>query len=137
MLQSNPAVLRQHPRLTRPRSISQTDTATRRQDERLVSPVPIAVGIQLICWAIGHSLGAPTRASIWIGCFASAAVCIMREITQREYQWIEKFGDGHRAKCRAAGGLAIWQWNAHSVAETAVAILSSLVLAGFVSYFLS
>lgn len=61
----------------------------------------------------------------------------MREITQREYQWIEKFGGGHRANMPGWAGLEIWQWNAHSVAETAVAILSSLILAGFVSYFLS
>lgn len=59
--------------------------------------VPIAVGIQLMCWGIGHLLGAPARASVWIGCFAGTAVCVMREITQREYQWIEQFGHGRRA----------------------------------------
>lgn len=53
----------------------------------------------------------------------------MREITQREYQWIEKFGDGHRANMPGYAGLEIWQWNAHSLSETATAIVASCIVA--------
>jgi hypothetical protein len=95
--------------------------------------VPVALGIQLACWAIGHALGAPNRASIWIGCFAASAVCIMREITQREYQWIEAFGGGRRANMPGYAGLEVWQWNAHSISETIMAIAASLILAVIVT----
>ena len=96
--------------------------------------VPVSLGIQLACWAIGHWLGAPTRASVWMGCFAGAAVCIMREITQREYQWIQQFGGGHRANMPGYAGLEVWQWNSHSQSETAVAIAASVVVAAIVTW---
>jgi hypothetical protein len=95
--------------------------------------IPVAIGVQLACWAIGRRLGAPTRASVWIGCFAGAAVCIMREITQREYQWIEQYGGGHRANMPGYAGLEVWQWNSHSISETIVAIAASVLLATFIS----
>lgn len=95
--------------------------------------VPIALGIQLVSWAIGYALGAPNRASIWIGCFAAAAVCIMREVTQREYQWIDRFGGGHRANMPGYVGLEVWRWNAHSIVETVMAIAASLIVAVVVS----
>jgi hypothetical protein len=95
--------------------------------------VPIAIGIELVCWAIGRLLGGSTRASIWTGCFAGAAVCIMREITQREYQWIETFGAGHRANMPGWAGLEVWQWNAHSISETVVAIAAAMIVAALVA----
>jgi hypothetical protein len=95
--------------------------------------VPVSIGIQLACWALGRALGAPTRASVWIGCFAGAAVCIMREITQREYQWIEAFGHGKRANMPGYAGLEVWQWNAHSISETITAIAASIFLAAIVT----
>ncbi|WP_010161857.1 hypothetical protein [Sphingomonas sp. PAMC 26617] len=95
--------------------------------------VPVSIGVQLACWAIGRALGAPTRASVWIGAFAGSAVCVMREITQREYQWIEQFGAGRRANMPGYAGLEVWQWNTHSLAETAVAIAASVVLAAAVT----
>jgi len=91
--------------------------------------IPVSVGVQLACWAIGWRLGAPARASVWIGCFAGAAVCIMREITQREYQWIERFGGGHRATMPGYAGLEVWQWNSHSISETVLAIVASILVA--------
>ena len=91
--------------------------------------VPVALGIQLSCWAIGRVLKVSNKGSIWIGCFAGAAVCVMREITQREYQWIEKYGGGLRANMPGYAGLEVWQWNAHSLSETIVAIAASLILA--------
>lgn len=96
--------------------------------------VPVSLGIQLVCWAIGRGLGAPTRASVWMGCFAGAAVCIMREITQREYQWIEQFGGGLRANMPGYAGLEVWQWNSHSLSETVVAITASVVVAAIVTW---
>lgn len=95
--------------------------------------VPVAIAIQLACWGIGHMLGAPTRASIWIGAFAGSAVCVMREITQREYQWIEQFGGGHRANMPGYAGLEVWQWNSHSLTETAWAVLATVLVAAIVS----
>lgn len=95
--------------------------------------VPIAIGVQLICWAIGHFLGASARASIWIGCFAGIAVCVMREITQREYQWIEQFGHGRRANMPGYAGLEVWQWNSHSLLETIVAALACVAVAVIVT----
>ncbi|WCM25693.1 hypothetical protein NDN01_16810 [Sphingomonas sp. QA11] len=95
----------------------------------MLAHVPISIGIQLACWGIGRLFRAPTRASVWIGCFAGAAVCIMREITQREYQWIEQFGDGRRANMPGYVGLEIWDWNTHSISETVVAVLASVALA--------
>lgn len=95
----------------------------------MLAHVPISIGIQLACWGIGHLFRAPARASIWIGCFAGAAVCVMREITQREYQWIEQFGGGRRANMPAFAGLEVWEWNSHSISETIVAIAASVTLA--------
>lgn len=92
--------------------------------------IPISLGIQLACWGLGRVLGAHTRASIWIGCFAGSAVCIMREITQREYQWIELYGHGRRANMPGYVGLKFWEWNSHSIAEIATALLASMLLAG-------
>ena len=98
--------------------------------------VPVALGIQLVCWAIGSRLGASNKAAIWIGCFAAAAVCVMREITQREYQWIERFGGGLRANMPGYAGLEVWEWNAHSISETVVAIFAAVVVAALVSRFI-
>ena len=95
--------------------------------------VPIALGVQLACWAIGRWLNAPTRAGVWVGCFAGSAVCIMREITQREYQWIEAYGHGLRANMPGYAGLMVWEWNRHSIEETVVAIAASVIVAAAVS----
>jgi len=86
--------------------------------------VPVALGIQLICWAIGSALKVSNKGSIWTGCFAAAAVCNMREITQRAYQWIETFGGGYRANMPGYAGLEVWQWNEHAISETVVAIVA-------------
>eukprot|EP01037_Dinobryon_pediforme_P022611 gene22611-23822_t len=59
----------------------------------------------------------------------------MREITQREYQWIEQFGGGHRANMPGYAGLEVWDWNAHSLSETAVAIAGSVLVALVVSHY--
>jgi hypothetical protein len=99
----------------------------------MLAHVPVAIGVQLLCWVIARALGAPTRASVWTGCFAGSAVCIMREITQREYQWIEQFGAGRRANMPGYAGLEVWQWNSHSLTETAVAIAASVALAAAVT----
>ena len=91
--------------------------------------IPIAIGVQCACWLIGHLLGAPTKASIWIGCFAGSAVCVMREITQREYQWIEAFGHGLRRNMAGYEGMKFWEWNQHSILETVAAIGAAMLVA--------
>lgn len=95
--------------------------------------VPIAIGVQCACWLIGYLLGAPTRAAIWTGCFAGSAVCIMREITQREYQWIEAYGDGLRRNMAGYEGMKFWEWNEHSIVETLIAIAASAIIAAIVT----
>jgi hypothetical protein len=99
----------------------------------MLAHIPIAIGIQLACWLIGRRLGAPTRAGIWIGCSAGSAVCIMREITQQEYRWIEAYGHGLRANMPGYEGLKFWDWNAHSIQETVVAIGAATIVAAVVS----
>jgi len=59
----------------------------------------------------------------------------MREITRREYQWIEQFGAGRRANLPGYAGLEVWEWNAHSLSETAVAIAGSVLVALVVSHY--
>ncbi len=66
---------------------------------------------------------------MWIGAFAGSAVCVMREITQREYQWIEAFGHGRRANMPGYVGLEVWEWNLHSLEETAAAVLAVVMVA--------
>jgi hypothetical protein len=95
----------------------------------LFAHVPISIGIQIACWLIGRGFGVSRRAGLWIGAFAGSAVCIMREITQREYQWIEAFGHGLRANMPGYVGLEVWQWNRHSLEETAMAILAAVLVA--------
>ena len=97
--------------------------------------IPVAIGVQILCWLIGRVLGAPSRAALWIGAFAGSAVCVMREITQREYQWIEAFGHGLRRNMPGYVGLEVWEWNRHSLEETAAAILAVVIVAGVASAF--
>ncbi|HEY0269621.1 MAG TPA: hypothetical protein VGC10_01360 [Sphingomonas sp.] len=96
--------------------------------------IPIAIAVQLICWAIGHALAAPRRASLWIGCWAGSAVCVMREVTQAEYRWIDAYGHGLRANMPPLAGWAVWQWNRHSIDETWVAILASAAFAAALTW---
>lgn len=91
--------------------------------------IPISVGVQLAGWGIGRALGVPTRAGLWLGAFAGSAVCVMREITQHEYRWIEAFGQGRRANMGGYEGLKFWDWNRHSIEETLVAIAAVVVIA--------
>ena len=100
----------------------------------MLAHVPVALGIQLACWLIGRPLGTTARQSVWLGCFAAAAVCIMREITQREYQWIERYGGGLRRNMPWDAGLRFWEWNSHSIGETVVAIGCSVAVAIAVSW---
>lgn len=95
--------------------------------------VPIAIAVQCITWWIAARLGARARPSIWAGWFAGSAVCVMREITQREYQWIEAFGQGRRINMPWYAGMKVWEWNSHSIEETIAAIVAATFLAMLVS----
>lgn len=91
--------------------------------------VPIAIGVQLASWGIGRAMRVPTRAGLWLGAFAGSAVCVMREITQHEYRWIEAFGDGRRANMSGYEGLKFWDWNRHSIEETVLAVAAVAAVA--------
>jgi hypothetical protein len=94
----------------------------------LLVHLPIALVVMIASWLLGHRLGVANAPAIWMGWFAGAAVCIMREITQQEYRWIAAFGQGQRANMSMLEGLKFWDWNAHSLAETLGAVgLSALV----------
>ncbi len=91
--------------------------------------IPIAIGVQIVCWLIARLFGADMRTGLWVGAFAGSAVCVMREVTQREYQWIEAFGHGHRSNMPSFAGLEVWEWNQHSLLETAAAIGAVVIVA--------
>lgn len=91
--------------------------------------LPIALLVMLTGWLLGRRLGVASAPAIWLGWFAGAAVCIMREITQHEYRWIETTGQGLRARMPALEGLKFWEWNSHSLLETAGALGLSALLA--------
>lgn len=89
---------------------------------------PIALLVMIASWLLGRSLGVANRPAIGTGWFAGACVCIMREVTQHEYRWIEAVGQGRRANMPALEGLKFWDWNMHSQLETLAALgLSALV----------
>jgi hypothetical protein len=58
----------------------------------------------------------------------------MREITQREYQWIELYGRGRRANMPDLAGLRVWEWNRRSIEGTVVAIIASTLPALAISW---
>lgn len=90
--------------------------------------VPIALIVMAASWVLGRRLGVASAPAIWTGWFAGAAACVMREVTQAEYRWIEAVGQGKRANMPALEGLKFWEWNAHSLIETLGALgLSALV----------
>lgn len=91
--------------------------------------VPIALVVMFLGWAFGRALGARRRAAIWLGWFAAASTCVMREITQQEYRWIEAHGHGRRANMPVLEGLKFWEWNAHSQWETLMALAISALVA--------
>jgi hypothetical protein len=82
--------------------------------------VPIALGIMALTWLIG--------ANVWAAAFAGISACVMREVTQAEYQWIESHG-GLRAAMPGFEGLKFWRWNTHSKLETLYALVAAIVVA--------
>ena len=69
----------------------------------MISHILLAVLIQSIFARISRS---------WmVGAGAAAAWTISREITQAEYRWIERFGDGLRANMPWWGGLDLRVWD--------------------------
>lgn len=94
--------------------------------------VPWALGLQLAGWAIARRFGASHRAGAWLGAFAGAVMCVTREVTQREYQWIEAYGGGLRRNMPDLAGFRVWEWTAHSLAETAAGIAAVAVAATIV-----
>jgi hypothetical protein len=89
---------------------------------------PIALVVMLAGWLLGRRLGVATAPAIWLGWFAGACSCTMREVTQHEYRWIEAVGQGRRANMPPLEGLKFWDWNGHSQVETLGALgLSALV----------
>jgi apolipoprotein N-acyltransferase len=85
--------------------------------------LPLACILQLLTILVATALGVTLVPAAWLGCFCAIAVCVTREITQREYQWIEKFGNGLRRNMPAFAGYRFWEWNRHSKRETIAAAL--------------
>lgn len=95
--------------------------------------LPLALAIQGATFLLGVTLGVPPVPAVWIGCFNAIAVCVTREVTQREYQWIERFGGGLRRNMPRFAGYRVWEWNAHSKRETVAAAALALGIALAVS----
>lgn len=95
--------------------------------------VPWALGIQALGWALSRTLGTTHRAGAWLGAFAAIVMAVTREITQAEYRWIEAFGHGLRRNMPDLAGFYVWEWNAHSVAETVAAVAAVTLVASVVS----
>ena len=103
-------------------------------DPATYAHVPWALALQFLGWALARLLGASHRAGAWLGAFAGAVMCVTREVTQREYQWIEAYGHGLRRNMPDLAGFRVWEWNAHSIAETAAAIAAVTIVAGMGSW---
>ena len=94
----------------------------------MVVHLPIVLGVMLAIWLLGRALRVASAPAIWLGWAAGACACVIREVTQHEYRWIETVGEGRRANMPALEGLKIWDWNNHSLIETLGALtLSALV----------
>lgn len=89
--------------------------------------VPIALGVQAVFAVLAAVFGLPLFPVLVLGALAASAVCIMREITQAEYRWIEASGNGLRANMAWYEGLLFWRWNRHSIDETVTAILAAIL----------
>lgn len=94
--------------------------------------IPIALGIQAVCTLplIGHL----TPASIILAAIPGQLWCFAREQAQAEYRFIEANG-GSRADMPGYEGLLFWKWNAHSLRETAFALIAGVVATGLLLKF--
>ena len=63
----------------------------------------------LVAAAIGYYFGYATEGAIGIACFF-----IGRELTQAEYKWIQRYGNGKRANMPWYGSLDYRVWDTHS-----------------------
>ena len=95
--------------------------------------VPWALAIQGAGWMLARLLGAHDRVGAWLGAFAATVMAVTREVTQAEYRWIEAYGHGLRRNMPDLAGFSIWQWNAHSIAETVAAVAAVGAVAMLVS----
>lgn len=94
---------------------------------RMFAHLPLALALQLATMLLARLLGVGYVPGSWLGAFCAIAVCVAREITQREYQWIEQFGGGLRRNMPVFAGYRFWEWNRHSKRETIAA--AALVVA--------
>lgn len=100
-------------------------------DPATYAHLPWAIGLQVIGWVIAHRLDGSRRVGLWLGALAGATLAVTREVTQAEYRWIEAFGHGRRANMPDLAGFYVWQWNAHSIAETIAAVGAVVAVAWF------
>lgn len=97
--------------------------------------LPLAGLLQLATFLFARLLGVEVVPALWLGAFCAIAVCVTREITQREYQWIEHYGGGLRRNMPTFAGYRLWEWNRHSKRETIAAALLVSSIAGVASVF--
>lgn len=95
--------------------------------------LPLAFLLQLATVLLARLLGVGYVPGAWLGAFCALAVCVAREITQREYQWIEQFGGGLRRNMPVFAGYRFWEWNRHSKRETLAAGLLVLAIAAILT----
>lgn len=92
----------------------------------MIGHIVFAVGLQVFVARAFHSWAA--------GAAAATAWVVSREITQAEYRWIERYGDGLRANMPWWGGVdyRVWQrldpwldWVVPCLVTAAIAMLVS------------
>jgi len=94
-----------------------------RVTESVFAHVPLAIALQSATVLLARLLGVGMVQGAWLGAFCAITVCVAREITQREYQWIERHGGGLRRNMPLFAGYRFWEWNRHSKRETLGAVL--------------
>ena len=94
--------------------------------------IPIALAAQAVCTLpFLHHL---TPATIILAALPGQMWCFAREQAQAEYNYIQSHG-GLRANMPSWEGVKFWKWNAHSIRETAFALVAGVVATGLMLKF--
>ena len=91
----------------------------------MLSHIALALAIQVFTvWLLRSWLS---------GAFAASAWAISREITQAEYRWIERFGEGRRANMSWWGGTDPRAWHHDAMLDWLVPCLLVFTVATFMT----
>lgn len=86
--------------------------------------------IALACLGIGWLLGNPAA-----GAVVGITIFVVRELTQAEYRWIDKFGKGLRSNMPWYGMLDPRVWDISNLTDWLVPLLVNIITLMIISYF--